>query len=376
MKNRNINIIFSVILVLVVCATATVMVMSHRNDEKDADPVFAEMTTEEPTTRADGFYNENNDWNCYENGMLTQKDDFVFGTVNGEEAWWYVKDGKVDFSYNALLKRGENKWWYVENGKASEETEATAVLKVSEKFKDETESNVLSFHGNCQLTENSKKLLNEAVKKFEEKDYKVGFFVFELSSMQGFSYNADELIYSASTVKGPYVTSLVSADNSVLDREKSLINSTLKYSSNEDYVSLFLKHGNNSFVQWAEQSGCDFEIDISEIYHNITPRQLAQLWLGSYFFFESGETGKKLGNMFENPETSPIHSVLSEKYLTRSKAGWLSAGGIHVTNDAGIIYGGEKTYIISVMTTAPEDFSIVENLVEAIDEVFIGNVIE
>ena len=101
----------------------------------------------------------------------------------------------------------------------------------------------------------------------------------------------------------------------------------------------------------------------------MTPRKLAHLWIGSYLFFESGQAGESLGKIFENPTVSPIHDVFSEKYTTRTKAGWVTKNKTHVTNDAGIVYTENGAYLISIMTTAPCDFSVVETVAGAIKNV-------
>lgn len=372
LNNKQINTIFTIILAACVVITAAVVLLLHRDGVKaDAEPVFLENTTEKPV-RPDGFFCENKEWYYYENGSKTQKDGLFSGTVKGKEGNWYVRDSKVDFSYNALINKGGNNYLYVVNGEASEINAGEALNKVSERLKEPTEQNVFSLHGSYQLSEKAREALGDAVKQIENKGYKVGLMVMELGSLTGFSYNADESIYSASTIKGPYVASLVKYDNSVLEKEKNSITAILEKSSNGDYSSLRNRYGDECFVDWAKKSGSDFEVSTTDIYQFITPRQLAHLWLNSYFFFESGDVGKQLGGMFENPETSPIHSVLSQKYKTRTKAGWVSVGGIHVTNDAGIVYAGEKTYLVSIMTTAPCNFYIVENLVKAMDVAISG----
>ena len=78
------------------------------------------------------------EWYYYKNGKVdTTCTDVIKGTVNGEEAWWHVvngkvvfndtvaknsngwwviRDGKVDFSYNGYAENG-NGWWYCKGGK-------------------------------------------------------------------------------------------------------------------------------------------------------------------------------------------------------------------------------------------------------------------
>ncbi len=55
-----------------------------------------------------------------ENGWWYIKDGKVDFTVNtvakNKNGWWYVKGGKVDFSYNGIAQNS-NGWWYIKDGK-------------------------------------------------------------------------------------------------------------------------------------------------------------------------------------------------------------------------------------------------------------------
>ena len=75
--------------------------------------------------------------------------------------------------------------------------------------------------------------------------------------------------------------------------------------------------------------------------------------------------------IFQNPQISPINKVFSEKFTTRTKAGWLTKNKTRITNDAGIVYTEKGDYLIVIMTTAPSDFSVVENMAEAIRKVIL-----
>ena len=84
------------------------------------------------------YYKEDGRWYYVENGKIfVDATDIIPGTVNGESAWWYVKngvvtfadtvaqnsngwwcvkDGKVDFSYTGIAQN-EDGWWRIVNGK-------------------------------------------------------------------------------------------------------------------------------------------------------------------------------------------------------------------------------------------------------------------
>lgn len=367
MKTRNINIIFSIVLVITVGVTAFLVVRSHNKGEAgDSLPVNAETTMQ--SLRVDGFYLEGTNWVYYENEKCSGRSDLIFGTVNNEEAWWYVKNGIVDFEHNALFKNNNGEgWWLVRNGKATEEDADTIALKASEFLNVQISAEGINTIGGFDLSEEDKNSIDTALKNIEDQGYKAGFFVMDINTFKGIVYNPDQPIYSASTVKAPYVVSVIKGDESVFEKEKNTINSILKNSSNTAYASFRNRYGNDRFYFWTAEIPADIEEVTSDYYQDLSPRQLAHMWFKSYFFFESSETGKKLGEMLENPTVSPINKALSDKYKTRTKAGWYASSNVNVTNDAGIVYNDNGTYLIAVMTTAPEKYDIVEELVKTID---------
>lgn len=59
-----------------------------------------------------GLYHEGSDWNYYKNGRVST--DTTLVKYNG--SWWYVKNGKIDFSARTLCKYNGT-WWFIENGR-------------------------------------------------------------------------------------------------------------------------------------------------------------------------------------------------------------------------------------------------------------------
>lgn len=359
---KTINIIFSIIAVVALSLTITIVVFKPFSSPEIPEE---ETTVTEVPTVEDGFYVENEEWYYYENGSKSQKTDAVYGTVNEQSGLWMTVDGKVDFSLVSIKKK-ENSWQYVKNGKVSEKTDIEASFIFGDVLNSFSAEKELSAFGSFEFTTAKQELLQSEIDKISAKGYNLGFVVMNINSLSGFSYNADERIYSASTIKGPYVTSLVKSDNSLLDKEKSRIDATLIRSSNYDYESLRDQYGDGCFTDFLSEIGSDFVIDTTRNFQFVTPRALAQMWAESYVFFESGETGERLGQIFEKPEVSPIRKVFSDSFTTRSKAGWVEKNNIRVTNDAGIVYTDNGDYVVVIMTTAPIDFKVVENIAESI----------
>lgn len=370
---RTLKIILKILLTIIVVAVVIFPVVLVCCPSLFGPPEAPEeeTTVTEVTTLPDGFYDEGEEWFYYENGSKTQKTDLVQGTVNEKTGLWKVVNGVVDFSVTSLEKTEKGTWQYVKNGEVTEETSDSLAPILGGILNSISAEKEISTFGNSELSDENQKLLQSEIDKVIKKGYKTGFVVMNLNSLEGFSYNADEKNYSASTIKGPYIVSLVKSDNAVFEKEKKRIESVLVRSSNYDYEYLRDRYGDKCFIDFSSNTGNGLKIDTTRNYQYLTPKNLAHLWLGNYLFFESGETGEKLAKTFENPQVSPINKVFSDEFVTRTKAGWITKDKTRVTNDAGIVYTENGDYLIVIMTTAPCDFSVVENIAEAIKTVIL-----
>ncbi len=363
MSNKSINIILSLFAVLAV--TVTVAITVYKN--KDSLPVNQEET--EIVTVADGFYLENDSWVLYQNGKISNDTGVFEGKVNGKDGFWMAVDGKIDFSLSSLDYVSNGNWQYVKNGEVIEKDNSSVSSLFGETLNSLSGKKDVEPFGGFSLSEEDKTLLETEIKKNNQKGCKTGFVVMNLNSLNGFSYNADEKIYSASTIKGPYVVSLVKNDNSLLQKERNRIEAILMRSSNVDYESLRDNYGDDCFISFSAETGNDLVVDTTHNYQFLTPRKLAHLWSNSYVFLQSSRTGKDLGDIFEKPEVSPINKIFGDENITQTKAGWLTINSTRVTNDAGVVYTENGDYLIVIMTTAPCDFTVLENLAGAIEKV-------
>ena len=215
----------------------------------------------------------------------------------------------------------------------------------------------------------AKKKLNAAIKSVRRGGRDVSFVVMDVKTMKGVSYNAGRRYYSASAIKGPYVVSAVRKRPYLLKSRRSTINQILKYSDNNAYIGFAKKYGFGSFNSWVKKSGAVYKrTKGNRCYGYFTAKNMAKIWVSNYEYFRTDKTGRKMGKMFQHPAVSAIHSSLGGKYTTRSKAGWIAAGGrFNVTNDAGIVYSKKGSYIIVIMSSVPSDMAKLRPLVRALD---------
>lgn len=233
-----------------------------------------------------------------------------------------------------------------------------------------------SFAGGTACTQ-----LLQTAAAFEEKGYHLGIYAIDLGTGDTLAYDPDAAFYTASAIKGPYVTSLFSleVEKGTLSLDDALASATpiILNSDNDTYVALSDARGRQDFLAWLQSAdvstGAYLSLDdyARPHYPLSTARQLAQEWQASYAYLTSGTTAAKaLQSLFANRVTSPIRDALGASHQTWSKAGWYPTAegdARPATNDAGVVWGTGGPYVVAILSDAPEDFSSVQAVATSLD---------
>jgi hypothetical protein len=212
-----------------------------------------------------------------------------------------------------------------------------------------------------------KKSLQTSLSSIQTRGYGVGFMMVDLTTGQGIAYNADQSFYSASTIKGPYVASVVSAKPSSALTWRSTMEATIRQSSNDGYASLRNAFGPSPMQQWCSKVGVPSSV-ASYNYTNFSTRTLTKLWLQNYTFFTGGEKNSKLcQSWFTSSRNSVIHATLGKYHYMNTKPGWIGSSA-RAANDAGIVWGNGGPYLITILTNAPGNVGIMKPLVWSIEK--------
>lgn len=228
-------------------------------------------------------------------------------------------------------------------------------------------TSLMTGFGGVTLTDHVKNLLAEALDTTNGNDF--SFLLADLTDNKGIAYNIDEDFYSASSIKGPYVASLVASDPDILsdNQESSEIENILLYSDNTCYERMVNTYGFTPLMDWSDEAGTDLGITAYD-YTYYSARTLAKLWIRNYEYFTSDTTGKQLAEEFEQPETSSIHETLGDMYTTQSKAGWIADPDCNSACDAGIVYADNGPYVLVVMSDLPASLESLDPLVTLLDQ--------
>lgn len=211
-------------------------------------------------------------------------------------------------------------------------------------------------------------MLYSAMDDLTEDNRDFGFMLIDVNSGKGLSYNVDEIFYTASSIKGPFAASFACQDPDTAAGWEATIINMLVNSDNDAYTTLNNTYRRVYIQEWCEEIGIDPD-PFRYKYPHIPTRYLTALWMRSYEFFESGEFGAQAGSWFEDPAYSLIHSELGDRYVTRSKAGWLvDDDPTHTTTvDGGIVYADNGPYVIVIMSKVPRDIEPLRPLMQALE---------
>lgn len=257
------------------------------------------------------------------------------------------------------------------------------------------------------MSEESDELLGdelaEAIRALESQGYEVGCFFMNLDSGKGVSYNLDTRIYGASSFKGIYAAYLSEhlADGEVglSSSAISLMNASVRYSDNTAFSTLRNSYDGAGFAGWIESCGVNSDIVNDTHFPRYSARESALLWFHTYQYLQTGtEAANHLRELFTQTNVSFIRegvtnvlssdnemsndaaseerdeseeSALNTDAVVLNKAGWIaSTPRFSGLCDAGLIEYDGQTYLISVMTSAPDSTSHRDQVIEIAEELF------
>lgn len=237
----------------------------------------------------------------------------------------------------------------------------------------------------ANVTTSSIAPLRQATDAIEDAGYKIGYILLDVNTGATISYNADTAFYSASSLKGPYVTALARYGlGDGIESLSGLVSATIEQSDNVAYAILRGSNGDDVMRQLVDEAGAEnlpvtaatSDIDsamqtlsVASIadnnYEFVTPNQLLSMWTLCGQYLASDEPGAAyLASEFAIPETSAIRYVGRAFGSTWSKAGWYPSegGSLSATVDAGVVREETGDVVLVVMTNKGSDFSVIDSI--------------
>ncbi|CCY06406.1 uncharacterized protein BN494_00842 [Eggerthella sp. CAG:1427] len=230
--------------------------------------------------------------------------------------------------------------------------------------------------------------LDAAIDSMESEGYSVGCFFLNLNTGQGIAYNLDTRIYGASSFKGIYAAylseHLADGKSGLSSSAISLMDASVRYSDNNAFSNLRNRYDGSGFTDWLESCGVDSDIAHDTHFPRYSARESALLWFHIYTYLQSDtQAAKHLREIYTQTNLSLIRDTVEEvlgsagssdvsrSAVVMNKAGWIaSSPRFSGLCDAGLIECDGTTYLMSVMSSAPDSAGHREKLTSIIEELF------
>lgn len=262
--------------------------------------------------------------------------------------------------------------------------------------------------------------LDAAIDSMESEGYSVGCFFLNLNTGQGVAYNLDTRIYGASSFKGIYAAylseHLADGEAGLSSSAVSLMDASVRYSDNNAFSNLRNRYDGAGFASWIESCGVNSDIVHDTHFPRYSARESALLWFHIYNYLQSGtSTAQHLREIYTQTNVSFIRDGVGEVITSEAaglttdvaastdtsgsgvgsadatssansaanpsgagssatvmnKAGWIaSSPRFSGLCDAGLIECNGTTYVMSVMSSAPDSAGNREKLTSIIGELF------
>lgn len=275
--------------------------------------------------------------------------------------------------------------------------------------------------GSVPLLEPGQRIaLEMALLPFDSNERTVGFCFFDLQTGGGYAYNIDAEVYGASSFKGPFFIyvcqEVLEPGNRSISSIDELAADTITWSDNASYHRLRQAcdgYGSISLENWLAGINIDPGLANDTAFPSYTPRDSLKLWMNTYQYLQSGdpEIVEWAQSLLGGTERSMIREAVDptagegleiaisvdesaqgaervtdaarnayeafstaieepdEPITVYNKAGWISGEDYNATVDAGIIFEGDRAYLITIMTDIPEsetNDAYVSDVVEAL----------
>lgn len=203
-----------------------------------------------------------------------------------------------------------------------------------------------------------------------ESGYHVGVVMRDLATGNSITYNTDERLYPASSIKATFCA-MVCENNGGPGSSAATMEQCLVYSSNEAFETLINTYGLYAHAAWLQANGAPEAASDADYwyYPDISAGELAATWQEIYRYGTSGEAGSsELTGYLSRTESSPIGELLRGDYEVWSKPGWFpDNGNLVATNDAGIVFSDCGAYEMVIMTTMSSNLDGLLPLIDALN---------
>lgn len=188
---------------------------------------------------------------------------------------------------------------------------ASSSLDTVKNFKS---SNELTTFGGADINTDAMKNLKSNLEEITDAGKFVSFTVINTKTQSGFSYQADKEFPGKSTIKAPYITSVILNNQSAFKENMDTIKKAITISDNDAYKDMRTKYGNEIFKNFMSEADVDSSKAEERFPLNMTTRDMVKMWCKMYPLLK-GNLGKssdmgEYASYFKCTAYSPFSSIL------------------------------------------------------------------
>lgn len=213
--------------------------------------------------------------------------------------------------------------------------------------------------------------LEDEIASLADSGHSVSVRMIDVETGRGVSYNADVARYPASAIKAAYCAAICETYGGSAGWSQTMAQCLIN-SANDAYTTLIQTFGLSLLTSWL--SANDAPVAAAEApshyYPDITAEELANVWLEIWRYGTSGEAGAdELASYLSQTEYTPMGALLRDECEVWAKPGWYPAdeNDLTSTNDAGVVFSDDGTYVLVVMTDLSADLDRLTPLIDALD---------
>lgn len=236
-------------------------------------------------------------------------------------------------------------------------------------------------------------LQDELLNTMAEYKFETSFYVIDLETRASFAYNPQKYFECASTIKAPYALYLakqleagVIALDDILEYKehhfaegsgstqfsefgtlftlKAMLYRLLYNSDNVAYYMLSEHAGYDGFNEMVTEMGWVNTISRRDHWVDITPQDLANVWLEIYDYRDTCDEGRLLWTYLTTNLYNEFQVAMPEYSGSAHKSGW----GYNGYHEAGIVFG-RRTYLCIVMTETGDKNNCLHRTIRNLDNV-------
>ena len=213
--------------------------------------------------------------------------------------------------------------------------------------------------------------LEDEIASLADSGHSVSVRMIDVETGRGVSYNAGVARYPASAIKAAYCAAICETYGGSAGWSQTMAQCLIN-SANDAYTTLIQTFGLSLLTSWLSANdapGAAAEAP-SHYYPDITAEELANVWLEIWRYGTSGEAGAdELASYLSQTEYTPMGALLRDECEVWAKPGWYPAdeNDLTSTNDAGVVFSDDGTYVLVVMTDLSADLDRLTPLIDALD---------